>query len=426
MKKVLEWVKQNALIVVFGAIIVGTLPTAAVLSAGWSKSLRQRQQTRAEDMLRQVNGLRVSYSLPPLAPGQPGVTLTAAPNPVLTEWFKTNRERIESQSAEVIRAAVEFNRRDHRPLVEDLFPAPRQREMVPVRTLEFADRIVGRPDRGIQGAYARLFEWAGAGPPPEPQAVVEQIRALQTRETERILGVNPQRQLTAEEQEEITRRLVQARLATYQQAARRLRFYGTPDAVDGRPTRLPTQPPSVAECFEWQWNYWLVSDIVSAIRSMNEGDVANNPVKRLESIVIVTPVLRKAEVSFAFEAPGPRDPGPDPSASLIEPEYLLSPTGRGAPNQLYDTRLARVRMVVSSSRLPELFDALARTNFMTVTDLRLSEVDVWADLEQGYFYGPEHVLRAEFEVESLWLRDWVAPLMPREVREALGVPPEPQ
>ncbi len=426
MKKFIEWARQNVLIVVFVVVIVGTLPTAAVLSTSWSKSIRQRQQTRADDMLRQINGLRVSYTLPPAAPGQPGVTLTAAPNPLITEWFKTNRERIESQSAEVIRRAVEFNRRDHRPLVNDLFPAPAQREMVPVRTLEFAERIVGRPERGIAGAYELLFESAGAGPPPDAAGVAEQIKAFQTRETERILGPNPQRQLTQEEQEEIGRRLVQARLAIYQQTARRLRFYGTPDAVDGRPTRIPTQPPSVAECFEWQWNYWLVSDIVSALRSVNPADVASNPVKRLESIVVVTPVLRKAEVSFAFEAPGPRDPGPDPSAALLEPVFLLSPTGRGAPNQLYDTRLARVRVVVSSARLPELFDALARTNFMTVTDLRLSEVDVWNDLEQGYFYGPEHVLRAEFEVETLWLRDWVAPLMPREVREALGVPTEPQ
>jgi len=421
-KKVIGWVRQNVLIVVFAAVILATLPAAAVVSVGWGKSIRQKQQAKADDMLRQVNGLRVSFALPPVSPGEPGVTLTAAPNPVLTDWFKTNKERIESQSAEVIKAAVEFNRRDHGPLINDLFPTPGKREMLPVRTLEFVDRIVGRPDRGIAGAYQRLFESAGAGPPADPQAVAEQIKALQARETERLLGTNPQRALTNEEQEEIAHRLVQARLATYQQSGRRLRFYGTPDAVDGRPSRLPDKPPGVAECFEWQWDYWLVADLLAAIRSANAADLAGNPVKRLESIVIVEPVVRRADSAFSVEPQGPTDPGPDPAAGLLEPLFLLSPSGRGAPNQLYDTRLARLRVVVSSARLPEFIDGLARTNFLTVTHLRLSEVDVWADLEQGYFYGPEHVVRAEFEIESLWLRAWTTPLMPKEIRDALGVP----
>lgn len=426
MKKAIAWIKQNVLVVTFSAVILATLPTAAVVSMGWSKSVRQKQQSKADDMLRQVNGLRVSYALPPAAPGESGVTLTASPNPVLTDWFKTNKDRIESQSAEVIKAAVEFNRRDHRPLINDLFPAPAQREMAPVRTIELAERMVGRPDRGIVGAYQRLFDAAGAGPPPDALAVAEQIKALQTRETERTLGTDPKRDLTDAEHEEIANRLVQARLASYQQAARRLRFYGTPDAVDGRPSALPTQPPSVAQCFEWQWDAWLVGDVLAAIRAANPAEVTTNPVKRLESIVIITPVIQKSAAGFAFEQPAAADPGPDPSSALFEPAFLLSPSGRGMPNQLYDTRSARVRIVVSSARLPEFLDALARTNFLTVTDLRLTEVDVWGDLDKGYFYGPEHVLRAEIEIESLWLRAWTTPLMPKEIRDALGVPADPQ
>jgi hypothetical protein len=47
---------------------------------------------------------------------------------------------------------------------------------------------------------------------------------------------------------------------------------------------------------------------------------------------------------------------------------------------------------------------------------------VKGDLERGYYYGPEHVVRATITIESVWLRNWVGPLMPASVKRSLGVP----
>ena len=61
---------------------------------------------------------------------------------------------------------------------------------------------------------------------------------------------------------------------------------------------------------------------------------------------------------------------------------------------------------------------------MTVTDVDLYEVDIWEDLERGYYYGSDHVVRAVLSIETVWLRSWMKDFMPSTVRTALGVPQE--
>ncbi len=59
---------------------------------------------------------------------------------------------------------------------------------------------------------------------------------------------------------------------------------------------------------------------------------------------------------------------------------------------------------------------------MSVTDLDLAEVKAWDDLKKGYYYGPEHVVKATVEIESVWLRSWVAPYMPSRLKAAFKIP----
>ncbi|HRJ50375.1 MAG TPA: hypothetical protein PKU91_07570, partial [Phycisphaerales bacterium] len=201
------------------------------------------------------------------------------------------------------------------------------------------------------------------------------------------------------------------------------------------PRVMPAQPPALDECFMWQFDYWVVSDVLDAIALANtDPDGRPSPVdrsvaKRLERIETsdqwVMAFAARGSDSMG-ESVGTVDSGsPD---ALIEPKFSRSITGRwsGPGNAVYDVRNVAVTLVASSARLPELMDAFARTNFMTVTDLDLSEVDVWADLEQGYFYGSEHVIRAKFIVETIWLRSWTQPLMPARVRGYLGISSENQ
>jgi hypothetical protein len=79
--------------------------------------------------------------------------------------------------------------------------------------------------------------------------------------------------------------------------------------------------------------------------------------------------------------------------------------------------------------VPELYSALSRSNFMTATGADYTEMDPWADLEQGYLYGNKNVVRAVIRFESVWLRSWTGPLMPDSIKEAMKAaevaPPPP-
>lgn len=107
----------------------------------------------------------------------------------------------------------------------------------------------------------------------------------------------------------------------------------------------------------------------------------------------------------------------------VKPNYQVSITGRSTSpsNPDYDVRNAEIVAVVSSERLAVFLDALSRVNFNTVLQVRLGEVDVKADLERGYYYGNEHVVRATITLETVWLRNWTSPLMPASVKKTLGI-----
>ncbi len=76
---------------------------------------------------------------------------------------------------------------------------------------------------------------------------------------------------------------------------------------------------------------------------------------------------------------------------------------------------------VSSERLPKLIDQITKTNFMTVTNVTLEKADPWQDLERGFFYGNEPIVRATLTIETIWFRSWMVPMMPTDLRYLMAV-----
>ncbi len=100
--------------------------------------------------------------------------------------------------------------------------------------------------------------------------------------------------------------------------------------------------------------------------------------------------------------------------------YSRNFTGR-ITSPLYDVREAEVVLIAETARLPEIFNALARRNFMTVVDVTVKPADAFEAAREGLVYGKAPVSEVTMKIESVWLREWTAPLMPAEVRTALGV-----
>src|SRR5690606_17877022 len=90
-------------------------------------------------------------------------------------------------------------------------------------------------------------------------------------------------------------------------------------------------------------------------------------------------------------------------------------------NTLYDVRHVWLTVDVDYQRLPELFDSLARVNFMTVLKMKIEDVDEYEMWRGGFVYGTSDVQRVTMLIETLWLRDWTLELMPDRVKERLGI-----
>lgn len=105
--------------------------------------------------------------------------------------------------------------------------------------------------------------------------------------------------------------------------------------------------------------------------------------------------------------------------------FNVSMSGR-VSNALYDVRHAQVDLVVEFRQLPTLFKAIGKTNIMSVLNVHIADEDEYEALQAGYVFGPHDCVRIQMLVETIWLREWTAPLMPQVVKDQLGiVPPKP-
>lgn len=447
MKNVLAWIKVHLTVVICSAVILLSLSASATLYFLYGDTWRDEQEKQVNAELKRVEEARVTYALPAVDTAPP-ITLKQPANKKVTDWFVDAKKKVNSAVESVVKAADDFNRGsgaafaavgrlEHKPLVDDLFPAPKSEIEGQVSRIKFANLIVGT--REAPSVYAKLLQSIRAGNGYDGAQMGQRLKDVHASEWSRIAGDKSQRQPTKDEQELLTKKLVETRRALYLERASSISVYATADifpysgaGTGGTtiPREVPPKAPTVSECFLWQMDYWLAQDLLAAVRLANTNprtgqlvNVDQSLVKRIDRITFGRSILARGGT------PGPDGAAPPATpieslAGLVPTDLNLSLTGRknDAANPMYDVRTAEVSLVVSASRLPELFDAFAATNFMTVVGLTLSEVDPWTDLEQGYYYGDESVVRAQIQVETVWLRSWTVPLMPPTVLKFLGLP----
>jgi hypothetical protein len=457
-KAVLGWLKKRWMIVLFCVLAVVPPAVAFVFSSGWNKSIREGQEKVAADAKSKLDRAKVTYALPSPSPEFAPEPLSAEPNAVLTAFFKEKRDAIVADSTKVVDRALR-HQGARKPLLDDLFPRPKNASDRIARTVEFAKAMVGEPDRGRPGVYQKLLAELNAGGPADTGMLASELDDEMKRQVEQIKGANQTRQLTEAEADTVRKDLLQRRIGRYQQRAGEISVYASMSSFSRRvPRQVPPQPPSIAMCFAWQADYWAISDVLDAVKKANTPVGASRPssvdrsvVKRINSVGFTSPLVPFAERAEGggpalalpsagnpndpnAPAPAPATPGNDGTGELLKPNFGYTVTGRigggaDATNGMYDITYMNLNVVVSSERLPELIDAIASSNFMTVVDLDLTEVDLWKDLDEGFYYGSDHVVQAKLEIELIWLRNWTTQFMPKPIKRLLNVPipppPEP-
>jgi hypothetical protein len=451
-KPVLAWIKSNPVIVVLSALILLMLPSAWFVSSWWSNKIRSAQEQSAKRDWDKLKGTTIDYVVPSYEPNVAAVSFKDVPNKALIKWFKEQRETLKAKADELVVKAEQFNkgvgpdaqtvgRSEHKPLVDGLFPPPASRDDELLKLNEMEDSLLGL--KGKPNPYQQMLDGARAGGPAEAARVAEVIQDMKARETEKVTA--GKRDLTAEEQTELYKKLADRRLAEYQSRVTSLSFYATLESLphDTRGSFVPTGShidPALIEpmrLYIFQWDLWTLQDLVSAVKFANTGpdgkqkNVDQAIVKRIVSIEMDAPegVESGEDVRGAGrDIPGSANAAPAAGpAGMVPLDLNISVTGRGmgAFNPVYDIRRAKMTVVVASAHLQEFLEAIARTNFMTVTDLDLQEVNPWDDLKKGYFYGPDHVVKATIGIESVWLRSWTSGYMPPKLKAALKIPEPP-
>ncbi|MEL6328408.1 MAG: hypothetical protein AAFR38_01995 [Planctomycetota bacterium] len=450
MKGVLEWVKSHLLIVIFGAVIVLVPVGGVVGSIIWNGSLKTGFEESSNEWNRSLRSAStVNYSVPPLLEGEEPLSQSTAPNSALTEIYRAERERREAEAAEAAERLVSLSSRGRVPLVEGLFP-----EGGPERTVRPLIAGLRRVLVGGGSGYDALFDEINAGGPPLVSRVREQLEDARLRRSDDLLSGQPDDAvLTPEQESQIREELGERRYGIYRSRAQDLNVYGDPRSVLATGSEGPgpfsltpfdaeDRSVSVGEAFVWQWDYWIVGDLLRAVDRTNtvDGvrlDVRRAPVKRIVSIRL-SKVDLPAEQGAGLGAspspfgsrdarPTPRIGGGQPAGAPVGP--VPSHTRRaagGGPEGAYDVRRVVLVVDAESGSLASLMSEISGDGFVTVVGVEAESVDRLSLLAQGYDYGEDnHVVRAIIEIESAAARGWLEPLMPDQVRAAYGLPPRP-
>lgn len=454
LETVVGWAKSNSLAFVFCAIIVA-VPVGAYFAAGvMGEGVRKEAQRRASVYSELASAANANAELP-VPGGEPVVLETIATERVVQD-FREALDKYSKDASEVYVSARAFNygtdsAPKHAPVVESsVFPG------YDAKSTTAAEQVRFKVADAVAAAYAQLLEAARAGAPPVDATVAAAVEAAETRYIQGDLGKKSRSELTPEATTQLNAFLGKVRINEYAEAAKKISMYADLRAFEvpsrASVTGLYKSPADAAAqdtaLFDMQWKLWVATDVMRAFTECNRSadSVLKAPVKQLLSLKVQP--LAKAETTGGGEASamgaesapadgaasGAGEAGGDMAAAapaanaapVIDPKQQVTLdfskrfTGR-ISNGIYDVRLADVTFVAETARLPEIFDALARQNFMTVTNVRLAPADPFSAARAGYLFGASPISQVTMTVESLWFRDWTARHMPTSVRTALGV-----
>ena len=452
MAKIMGFIKANLLIVISIALIVILLPVGWFFSSGWNASIKQATEESYNAEKRKLTGAsNVDYSLPAVLAGEGQLSESRAPNKIVTEFYKEQKAQREAQVAEVLERGTAFNRGDHGVLIGGLLPEASDDGELRRLGRELAELIAGTDDSPSYSA--RLLRRLNGGDAPAPAALASSLNQYEQQQLDAYRASSPDGNVSESQQEQLRRDLISRRLGEYAGRAESLAFYcplGAIQTEQAEPgySHIPSTPPprnqiTSAEVFRWTWDAWVVSDVLSAVARANTDSagvslsVPDAPVKHVERLRLLDPGLDAPAGASASDFQdddfgsfpsdrGGRSSRPIQGSAGGDPAVGAPPasfTGRsgGGAGSPFDIRYVEMTVVASSKGLPRLIDALGKTNYMTVIDMDLSPVDVWGQLQRGYYYGDEHVVRATLTIETVWLRSWTTPLMPASVKSSLGI-----
>ena len=358
-------------------------------------------------------------------------------NEKLLEEYRQLGTEMRSDADAVINKALAFNRKDHDVFMDRIFPSmpPAESEVLPKRFHE-----------ALMAAYDALFAEVNAGQPPTIEVLANELRRAEINFISQSVQKDSRDDLTEEEMAELTKKLGKIRLGKNREHAQSIEIYLDQfEALLHIPGWDQSQIPTEAYMFIWNWEYWVTHDILMALHHANEKHetVLLAPVKQLLSMTIngmpavpqyAAPTSRLGGGGVMGGTGGREGAGTSGStgedediqggaivpSQPVPSDYALRFTGR-SNNALYDVFPVDLALIVDSTRIPEILDAIAQENFFTVTNLVIRPADPFDAAGEGYMFGSAPVCYLDLTLETVWLRQWTSEKMPDAAKKALGI-----
>ncbi len=488
MKGFITLIKSNPIVAVAIAVVILSLVLLFVgvhmPGNAFIKSVEERKKDFGT-----IDGLRkTTIQIPSPDPNAPPQSISFAVNQASIESLENVYKIMSQQYATVFENVIKHNRNIHTPMLDGLFPAPQNNALFHEAKTEYLNRLnamLGAPSPVDKDAV-RLN--AGPPPDAEfvgeELAKVEArfLAGFFPRKTVSELTVEDRAKLL-EQQRQKAMDIIRdnaRRISIYAETRRK-------DAdgkfIDEYPFTIGTwadigELPPIKDIWEGQMAMWIQQDICRAIAMANRpaadnagasDSVLHSAVKHLKHIrvhedyvglrgsAIRQPLGGSSKDGKSTGTPRPRPTTPRPPTAVHPSSLSGGPEGYGNPealkaiaedlklqdpnkrlpedfassptghvcNVLYDVRLAEVSIVVDARQIPLIFESIGKTNFMSVLNVHIEDVDEYAELEKGYMYGATDCVTLTMLVESIWLRDWTRDLMPKDIKMQLGIPTEP-
>jgi len=436
MKPVLNWIKMNPILLVAAVLCISSLGALAYVHLQ-GQSFKAKVLSR-EANIREIQGyMKTTIQLPAPKLDDDPVSIQCTITPQVIDVIRKVYGEMDKEYRSIFQKAVEFNLHGsdpdiaHYPMREGLFPDPGdQTHRLFEARMRYREAFLDMvKDYSSSAQYPRLD---AGGPMPLTDLSEDLYRVQEEFLTSGVItkSINS---LSDEEYEELEKRKTMRALETMRRYASRIHIYADTDSRSpGFPFEIGAwsnkpQAPHMVEVWEGQMSLWLQQDIVQAIALTNrvsdpESNVITAPIKRLMHISVGNQYVGiDLNANLSAAAMGGGGAAAAAGDGKLVANYTLSPTGRTS-NEIYDVRHIRIEMIADWHRLGEFMTNLARTNFMTVLQVNIEDVDEYQAIREGYLYGVGDAVKVDMIVESLWLRDWTAKLMPKIVRKALGVP----
>jgi hypothetical protein len=478
MKGALVWMRAN-LITVASAVVAVVAIAAMVWFYMQGSALQQQMAERTSELDSVEQLMNQGGTLPAASVGGEEREFNRQTfKQVDVEQLKRIYSGLNEQYEQMYSAAEQHNRQGHQQLMPNLFPDASE-------SMRFNAR-----DRYLS-AFRWMLQSSGetqdrlglprlnAGPPisqQQLQMALQRVRPSSgTDNSAQQANLTPQQRQQREQkqQQELLERRKDAYVRALRNHAAGIDLYAYTQAglfsemfpFHARAWPASGDQPSMVQLWERQLELWIQQDIAQAIANMNADaeSVLDAPVKRLVRMQVV-PGYVGLHTGGAVGGDGGSSGGNDliigsgsgggsgsgassggvpsqwrggypvPDSDLLGEEdgptpnnFLVTPSGR-ISNPIYDVRHAIVTVVLNYEQLPDFMNELSRTNFMTVLQTQIQDVDEYQALQRGYVYTGGDAVRARLVVETIWLRSWTKDLMPQVTKQYLGIaePPENQ